>query len=160
MDNSLDNNLPSVDDVEKTEVRVMDEHQISLLEEKLIVKRRKHKVGEVIVRKEIETRTIHLPIRREKLIIEKVGVTNEHLTEIDLGEGEVNGVRFGELDNTSDNTNDIYLSQSKFVSVETAQQLLAEVNNRFDSLNIKVRLEIVSSSSDSQAAYQDICDRY
>ena len=158
MDN-LDSNLtnsPLTNDLEKIEQRVLDEHQISLLEEKLIVKRQKHKVGEVIVRKVVETRTIHLPIRREKLVIEKAGITNEYLTEVDLGEGQVNGVKFSELGNA----NELYLSQSNFVSIESAQQLLATISDRFDSLNVKVRLEIVSDSSDSQTAYQQVCDLY
>ena len=159
MNNSLDNNLtnsPQTNGVDKIETPVLDEHQISLLEEKLVVKRQKYKVGEVIVRKVVETRTIHLPIRREKLIVEKAGTTDEHLAEVDLGEGQVNGVKFSELGNA----NELYLSQSNFVSVESAQQLLATVNDRFDGSNVKVRLEIVSDSSDSQTAYQQICDRY
>ena len=159
MNNSLDNNLtnsPQTNGVDHIETPVLDEHQISLLEEKLVVKRQKYKVGEVIVRKVVETRTIHLPIRREKLIVEKAGTTDEHLAEVDLGEGQVNGVKFSELGNA----NELYLSQSNFVSVESAQQLLATVNDRFDGSNVKVRLEIVSDSSDSQTAYQQICDRY
>ena len=155
--NSLDNNLPTdssfVDD-SQVEQR-LEEHQIKLLEEKLIVKRLKQKVGEIIVRKQIETRTIHLPIRREKLIIEKAGATTEHLAEIDLKEGEVNGVKFSELTNTDD----LYLTQSNFVPLEAAQQLLTEIHNRGNG-NIKIRLEIVADSSESQNAYQDICDRY
>ena len=160
MDKSLDDNLSldltSVNDTEKIEAKAPEEHQISLLEEKLLVKRKKHKVGEVIVRKKIETRTIHLPIRREKLVIEKAGITNEELTEIDLGEGEVNGVKFSELNNAEA----LYLSQSNFVSIETAQKLLDEVKNRFDRPNFKLRLEIVSDDSEVQTAYQEICDRY
>ena len=159
MDNSLDNNLPAdsaINDRAKTEVQRLEEHQIKLLEEKLVVKRIKQKVGEVIVRKQIETKTIHLPIRREKLIIEKAGLTNEHLAEIDLGEGEINGVKFSELTNTDD----LYLTQSNFVSSETVQQLLTEVHNRSNNKNVKIRLEIIADSSESQATYQDICDRY
>ena len=159
MNNSLDNNLtdlPQTNGVDKIETPVLDEHQISLLEEKLVVKRQKYKVGEVIVRKVVETRMIHLPIRREKLVIEKAGTANEYLTEVDLGEGQVNGVKFSELGNA----NDIHLSQSNFISIESAQQLLAAVNEGFDRPNVKVRLEIVSDSSDSQTAYQQICDRH
>ena len=160
MNNSLDldNNLPTdslIDNTKKIEEQELEEHQIKLLEEKLIVKRLKQKVGEVIVRKEIETRTIHLPIRREKLIIEKAGVTTEHLAEIDLKEGEINGVKFSELTNTDD----LYLTQSNFVSIETAQRLLSEIRDRGNE-NIKIRLEIVADSSESQSTYQDICDRY
>ena len=158
MNNSLDNDLPiaSQTDVVKTAPQILDEHQISLLEEKLVVKRKKHKVGEVIVRKEIETRMIHLPIRREKLVIEKVGATNEYLTEVDLGEGQINGVKFGELGDTQD----LHLSQSGFVSIESAQKLLTAVSGHANNHQVKVRLEIISDSSDAQTAYQEICDRY
>lgn len=156
--NNLDNDLPiaSQTDVAKIAPQILEEHQISLLEEKLVVKRKKHKVGEVIVRKEVETRMIHLPIRREKLTIEKAGVTNEYLTEVDLGEGQVNGVKFSELGDSQD----IHLSQSGFVSIDSAQKLLSAVGDRFDSPKVKVRVEIVSDSSDAQTAYQEICDRY
>lgn len=157
--NNLDNDLPiaSQTDVVKTAPQILDEHQISLLEEKLVVKRQKRKVGEVIVRKEIETRMIQLPIRREKLVIEKVGATNEneYVTEVDLGEGQINGVKFSELGDTQN----LHLSQSGFVSIESAQKLLAAISDRFDS-KVKVRVEIISDSSNSQTAYQEICDRY
>ena len=54
-------------------------------------------MGEVIVRKIVETRTIHIPIRREKLIVEKVGINPEQITEIDLGKEKVNGIEFNHL---------------------------------------------------------------
>ena len=159
MNNSfdLDNNLPtdSLIDDPKIEEQELEEYQIKLLEEKLIVKRLKQKVGEVVIRKQIETRTIHLPIRREKLIIEKIGATTEHLAEVDLKEGQINGVKFSELTDTDD----LYLTQSNFVSIETAQRLLAEIQNRGHE-NVKIRLDIVADSSESQSTYQDICDRY
>ena len=160
MDNSLDknslNDLSPTDKIEQTEKQILEEHQIALLEEKLLVKRQKLKVGEVIIRKQIETRIVHLPIRREKLIVEKAGTPNEYLTEIDLGEGRINGVKFSELTDTDD----IYLSQSDFIPIESAQKLLAEVSDRFDSLNVKVRVEIVSENAEAQTAYQDIGDRH
>ncbi len=148
-------------DVDKIQAEIRENYQISLLEEKLVVKRRQLKVGEVIVRKEVETRMVHLPIRREKLIIEKVGVTNEYLTEIDLGEGEINGVKFSELSNT----NDIYQVQSGFVSLEAVKQLLAKIDDfkdqpkdRSNLKNVKVRLEIITDNSQSQQTFQDLCD--
>ncbi|WP_319422237.1 DUF2382 domain-containing protein [Pleurocapsa sp. FMAR1] len=157
-------------DVDKIQAGIPETYQISLLEEKLVVKRSKLKVGEVVVRKEVETRMVHLPIRREKLIIEKVGATNEHLTEVDLGEGEINGVKFSELGNT----NDIYQVQSGFISLEAVKQLLAKIDNlyqnesgaganiqptdRSNSKNVKVRLEIITDNSQSQQTFQDLCD--
>lgn len=153
---SLDNDLQvNSDRVNSTDVtKVVEDHQFSLLEEKLVVKRRRQKVGEVVVRKKIETKMIHLPIRREKLIVETAGVTNEHLTEIDLGEGEINGVKFSEITNN----NDIYLAQSNFVSPEVAKELLSKVSNASNTENIKIRLEIVTDNSQLQKTYQDLCD--
>lgn len=56
-----------------------------LLEEKLTVKRYRRKVGEIVVRKQIETRIVQIPIRSEKLIVERVGTNPEVLSEVDLG---------------------------------------------------------------------------
>ena len=127
---------------------------ISLLEEKLIVKRSKHKVGEVVVRKEVETRMLHIPIRREKLVIEKIGTTTEHLTEVNLGEEKVNGVKFNELGDSKH----IYQAQTKFVSLQTAQELLHKISENSSNKNTKIRLEIITDSSESQQAYLDMCD--
>lgn len=114
------NNEPTVNssltaNVVGNQPKILENYDLSLLEEKLVVERHKQKVGEVIVRKIIETRTIHIPIRREKLIVEKTGgVGSNHLTEIDLGEEKVNEIKFSELGDT----NDIYQVQSEFISLE------------------------------------------
>ncbi|MDX2231958.1 MAG: DUF2382 domain-containing protein [Leptolyngbyaceae cyanobacterium bins.349] len=63
---------------------VTQEEVIPLREERLIVDRQKQKVGEVIVRKEIETEIIQVPVQREKLIVEQVGAEPRQLAEIDL----------------------------------------------------------------------------
>ena len=148
MENFSLNNEPTND----LEERSREQYDISLLKEKLVVKRSKHKVGEVIVRKIVETRTIHLPIRREKLIVERAGVSNEQLTEIDLGEGEVNGVKFNELGNT----NDIYQTQSKFVSLNKIQDFLTEITKHSDKSNFKMRLEIITDNPESQKNFLTI----
>lgn len=63
-----------------------EEQIIPLLEERLFVNKHKQKLGEVIVRKQIETQMIQVPIRREKLIVEQVSPEHQQLAEIDLGE--------------------------------------------------------------------------
>lgn len=158
MENSpLDNkrfvNSVPIDDTEPDRL-VQENYNFSLLEEKLVVNRQKRKLGEVIVRKEVETQTIHIPIRREKLIVEKVGITTEHLTEVNLAEEKVNGVKFGELDNARN----IYQAQSNFVSLQQLRDLLARIPDRSDTENIKLRLEIITDNSQSQRVYQNICD--
>ncbi len=61
---------------------------IPLLEERLIVDYKKQKLGEIVVRKEIETRNIQVVVRREKLIVEQVGEESKLLAEIDLDRGD------------------------------------------------------------------------
>lgn len=156
----LNNDLPTDSFPEENsqivEGEILQSQNISLLEEKLVVQRRRQKVGEVVVRKEIETRMIHIPIRREKLIVERVGVTTEHLREIDLGEEKVNGVKFSELQNADS----IYQAQSNFISLEALQKLLPQIANNPNRENIKVRLEIITDCPESHQAYQDICNQF
>ena len=63
---------------------VLDEDIIRLLEERVVVERGKRKIGEVIVRKEVGTRMVQVPVRYEKLIVEEVGSEPRQLAEIDL----------------------------------------------------------------------------
>jgi stress response protein YsnF len=60
------------------------EETVRLLEERLIVGRQKRKVGEVIVRKAVETRMVEVPVRWERLIVEQVSPERKQLASIDL----------------------------------------------------------------------------
>jgi len=78
-------------------LEVLSRDIIRLLAERVVIGRTKRKVGEVIVRKEIETRMIQvqIPVRYEKLIVEQVSPERKQLVEIDLGE-EVSGTNLPE----------------------------------------------------------------
>jgi len=67
---------------------ILSEELIRLLGERVVVDRNKRKVGEVIVRKVIETRMVQVqvPVRHEKLIVEQVSPERKQLAEIDLGQ--------------------------------------------------------------------------
>ncbi|MCX7593347.1 MAG: YsnF/AvaK domain-containing protein [Fischerella sp.] len=65
------------------------EEIIRLLGERLKVDRNKRKVGDVIIRKQIETRMVQIPVRREKLIVEQVSPEYKQLAEINLGQEEL-----------------------------------------------------------------------
>lgn len=137
----------------------LDEYQISLLEEKLQVARRKEKVGEVIIRKQVETRIVRLPIRREKLVIEKIGEHPEKLAEVVINEEKVNGYKYDELNDR----NDLDLNQSKFVSLSTARELLSVLAELPSTARVKVRLDIATNGSEDKLIglkIKDICDRY
>jgi len=119
MNNSFLDKKPEseIDSLQGDREKAVDDYQISLLEEKLVVKRQRQKVGQVVVRKEVETRMVHIPIRRETLIVEEVGLTTERVTEVDLGEEQINGVKFNELGDSEN----IYQTQSNFVPLQTAK---------------------------------------
>lgn len=67
-----------------------DETVIPLREERLIIDRKKRKAGEVVVRKEVETEIIEVPVQRERLIVEQVGDEPRTLAEIDLHDDRIN----------------------------------------------------------------------
>ena len=98
---------------------------------------------------------VHIPIRREKLIVERLGITNEHITEVDLADERVNGVKFDELGDS----NNIYQTKSNFISLQAAKELLTKIPDRSYSENIRVRVEIITDNRKSQTDYQAICDR-
>ncbi|MEL6440982.1 MAG: YsnF/AvaK domain-containing protein [Cyanobacteria bacterium J06621_8] len=130
-------------------------YQIPLLEERLQVSHRRQKIGEVVVRKQIETRMVQVPVRQEKLIVERIGNNPEQLTEVIIGENNVNGFSYEELNDT----NSLYLTKSHYLDPETAQKLLEAIVLSSAS-NSKIRLEIVTTSSQQQVEHQNICDRY
>ncbi len=130
--------------------------KISLLEEKLKVIRRKQKVGEIVVRKHVETKVVEIPIRREKLIVERVGKNTEQLTEIVINEEKINGLGYDALE---PNENPLLAAKSKYFTVEKAQNVLEAISHLPSGKNAKIRLEIISSDSSIQQDFQDVCDR-
>ncbi|MEO1069729.1 MAG: DUF2382 domain-containing protein [Cyanobacteria bacterium J06638_6] len=63
---------------------------IPLIAEKLTVHRQRRKVGEVVVRKLVETDWVQVPVYREKLVVTQVG-QSEPLAVVSLGESRVMG---------------------------------------------------------------------
>lgn len=148
--------INSTRDLLQEQSNSLEAHHISLLEEKLQVARRKVKVGEVIVRKQVETRIIKIPIRREKLVIERIGENPELISEVVIGEEKVNGFKYEELNQT----NSLHITKSQFLKLQTAQDLLAAISQLSSATNAKIRLEIVTNDSDHQIEHQQVCDRY
>ena len=129
---------------------------LTLLEEKLQINRRKYKVGEVVVRKQVETKMIQVPIRQELLIVEKIGKTPEQIAQVVVGEEKVNGFKYKELNNSDR----LYTTTTNYLELRTAQELLEAIENLASGSNSKVRLEIVTNYSEHQLKHQDLCDRY
>lgn len=126
------------------------EQKISLLEERLVVNRSQQKVGEILVRKQIETRIVEVPLRREILLIEQVEPENKLLATIDLEEDNLN--RFI-ASNTVTNPTE-YVVRGEFNSLEAASRILHQMNQIPSSDRQKVKIEIVVDNSQQQTLYQ------
>ena len=129
---------------------IVDQDVIRLLEERLVINRSKRKVGEVIVRKEIETRMVQVPIQWEKLIIEQVGDDPKVLAEIDLGEGNITGVDLTEI--KSDRQEPTV--KAEYTSVQKASKILNAIASQPRHGCVKVRIELVLEDKQLEETYQ------
>ena len=134
---------------------VVEDEIIRLLGERLVVNRSKWKVGEVVVRKEIENKMIQVPLRREKLIIEQVSPEAKIIAEIDLGKGDITSMQQAEVPSPdTDNT-----VSGEFLSPKTASNLLDAIAYQKHHGCAKVRVELVVDNPELQEMYQSMFDR-
>jgi len=143
-----DENLETDEDEENLDI--VDQEVIRLLEERLVINRSKRKVGEVIVRKEIETRMVQVPIQWEKLIVEQVGDDPKVLAEIDLGEGSITGIDLTEIKSERQEPT----VKAEFTSVQKASKILNSIASQPRHGCVKVRLEIVLENKQLEDTYQ------
>jgi Domain of unknown function (DUF2382) len=133
---------------------VVAEETIQLLEERLVVNRVKHKVGEVTVRKEIETRIIEVPVRREKLIVEQVSPEYKQLAVVDLGQ-----VQEDKLDAEATSALFPPTVEGRFTSTSAAIQFLEAIAAQPNSGLQSVQISIVLKDATLQATYQHLLDK-
>ncbi len=144
---------------------VVEEEIVRLLEERLVVNRSKRKVGEVIVRKEIEIEMVQVPIQREKLIVEQVGAETKTLAEIDLGRGEVTGVELASIPSSDihpvqeSSADNLYRVTGEFLSPRAASNLLDAIALQKQHGCHKVRVELIVENPELQKTYQEMFDR-
>ena len=134
---------------------VTAEEIIRLLEEQLVVDRTRRKIGEVIVRKVVETRLVEVPVRFEKLIVEQISPEHKQLAEVDLGQGEITGVELSEVAELEGRPT----IQGEFTSPEAASQVLAAIAHQSAHGCAKVRVEIVLEDAAQRPIYQEWFDR-
>ncbi|QLE42806.1 DUF2382 domain-containing protein [Nostoc sp. C052] len=140
--------------------QVTEEQIIRLLEERLVVESSKRKVGEVIVRKVIETRMVQVPIRREMLIVEQISPEHKQLAEIDLGQGEITGVDLTEVERLETTHFDNGLTVSgEFSSPKIANLLLNAIALERNHGCKQVRVTIAVEDESHQKKYQEWFDR-
>ena len=143
------------------------EEKISLLEERLMVDFIRRKVGEIVIRKEIETclLQVEVPVRREKLIVEQVSPGYKRLAEIDLGQEPIldssivsssyDQAVLQSLISVEHNAQHLSIArpqssqkriQKTFDSIESAKNLLDTIATQFDSNSEMIHIEIVSKT--------------
>lgn len=135
---------------------LVEEEIIRLLGEKIVIDRSKRKVGEVIVRKEIETRMIQVPVRREKLIVEQVSPEYKQLAQIDLGEEEIAQIGSIESEKVTPVSADGSLTVSgEFNSPRIASLLLNAIALERNHGCKAVRVTVVVENEEYQKKYQE-----
>jgi hypothetical protein len=132
-----------------------DKENIRLLEEKLVVNRTKRKVGEVVVRKTVETEMVQVPVRREKLIVEQVEPETKRLAEIDLGTGEVKESAGIDTPNFSR----AHTISGEFSSPEAASDFLEAIARHQPHGCQKVRVELIVENAELRERYREMLDR-
>ncbi len=139
---------------------VSEEKIIRLLEERLVVESNKRKIGEVIVRKEIETRMVQVPVRREKLIVEQVSPERKQLAEIDLSDGEITGLELNQIEGLELTHFDGGLTVScEFSSPKIASLLLNAIALEKNHGCNRVRVAISVENESHRKKYQEWFDR-
>lgn len=158
-DLSLQADLPLQADLKNqqmsnTSPSVIAEETIQLLEERVVVNRSRRKAGEVVVRKEIETRIIEVPVRREKLIVEQVSPEYKQLAVVDLGQVQEDKVALGTANALPPTV------EGRFTSVDAAIQFLEAIAAQSDSGLQSVQISVVLEDATSQATYQRLLEQF
>ena len=139
---------------------IEEEKNIRLLEERLLVDISRQKIGEVVVRKVIETQMVQVPVRREKLIVEQIGPEHKQLAEIDLSQGEITGIELAQ--NASHELrgwNGGLTVSGSFSSPKIASLLLNAIALERKHGCQQVRVSIVVEDEEHQKKYQEWFDR-
>jgi hypothetical protein len=126
LDSNLERDLFASNFPDRSKSDVTDDKwvqaNIQLLEERLVVDLQSRKTGEVIVRKEIETQIVEVPIRREVLIVEQISPEFKQLAVIDLGQERA--AQYAATPETGWSPT----VETKFTSVSEAIQFLEELS--------------------------------
>lgn len=125
---------------------------LPLLEEQLNVEYQRRKVGEVIIRKQIETRMVQVPVRYEKLVIEQVSPERKSLAEVDLSQGALDNIELTGVDEKPK-------VAGEFASPAVASQALEAIAKALQNRCKRVRIEIELEDGKLQQAYQEWLDQ-
>lgn len=128
---------------------------IRLHEERLIVDRgKRRKIGEVIVRKEIETRIVEIPVRHEKLIVEQVSPGYQQLAIVDLKPDQA------DLEAAATDSSVQPSVSGEFTSAEAASRFLDAIAHYPSTGHRTIQIRIMLQDAAEQATYQAWLERY
>jgi hypothetical protein len=130
--------------------------QVSLLEERLIAHIDRHKVGEIVIRKEVVTQIIEVPIRREKLIVEQIAPEHKQIAIIDLGGDQDLLIQTNEKISSESPK---IIVKSEFDSVKSARQFLEAIANLPDPRITGIKIEIEVEDILMQKTCQELLTR-
>jgi len=119
-----------------------------IYEERLVVDRSRRKVGEVVVRKVVETRMVEVPVRREKLVVERTDGSEPPLAEVNLSEERVSGV-----EPTSPT------ARGEFLSPRAAAEVLQAIAKTHPHGCTRIRIEVEFNDAGIRDNCQEIFDR-
>lgn len=151
-ENNYENTL-GINDTQKDEMIL----PVSLLEERLVVSLDRHKVGEIIVRKEIETQIIEVPIRREKLIIEQLTPEYKQIAIVDLPRDEASLTKINEEISVANSES---IVKGEFESVKLASQFLGAIASFSEVGSTRVKIEIKVEDISTQKLYQKLLEDF
>ncbi|MBD2019841.1 DUF2382 domain-containing protein [Leptolyngbya sp. FACHB-36] len=132
--------------------KVVIQTTIPLLEERIVADYTRRKIGEVIVRKVVETRMVQVPIRYEKLIVEQINPEHKQLVELDLSNSDSDVELAGEMNSA--------IVQAEFSSPRVASQVLYELGKTLQHQCKRVRVEIELEDADLSGAYQEWIEKF
>jgi hypothetical protein len=128
----------------------IDKTNISLFTERLVVQLNKRKIGEIVVRKQVETQIIEVPVQRERLIVEQVSPVYKQLAEIGLEEPEIHRGSAA----CSTDWDDHPVVSGFFSTPEAASQFLSAIAGLSYNGCGQVELRITLSDSKLKSSYE------
>jgi hypothetical protein len=126
---------------------VVSEATIPLLEERLVVDFHRRKIGEVVVRKEVDICIVEVPVRRERLIVEQISPTYEQLAVVDLGSActEETHLSNGQFPQSL---------QASFISANAAVEFLQSIEGHSNLGRATAPISLVLADESLRSAYQ------
>lgn len=117
---------------------------LELVEEQLVVNRQRVKVGEVSIRRVVETEMVQVPIQREKLVIERVGESTDPI-EVNLNETRINGAEGYKRSLQADTSHAMQpiSARGTFVTIGQVLECLGTMAKLPDPRCDKVQIEMV-----------------